>query len=313
MNFNQAPAFFQQQQQQQQQQQKSGNAGFRNVEGWASDFSNLHISQQQPHGQVVNGGGWHEQFLQQQNAAPGLAPATSMASYSQVSMYNTSSMQQPMQLQQQQQQQTVLSKQQEDKLFEDAFSNIEKEFQQPVAEVVQIADPIVEEQQVQSQEPEKVDENVELSRIANHIVNNIDPSNEKLKSSNFMMLMQQLSQQQVRLDGDKFVDNNGVDIRDMPASAATINEKPAAESSIPAARVLNSETSINESFGKPPHEQDTTMSSLPDPLEFLEAQARDSGETNPEKIYSPLEFAKLLAPQGVPHPSSWEEKYHDYF
>ena len=77
----------------------------------ASDFSNLHISQQQPHGRVLDGGA-HGPFLQQQNAAPGLAPATSIASYSQVSMYNTSSMQQPMQLQQQQQQQTVLSKQQ---------------------------------------------------------------------------------------------------------------------------------------------------------------------------------------------------------
>jgi hypothetical protein len=230
-------------------------------------------------------------------------------------MYNTSSMQQTMQpqQQQQQQQQSVLSKQQEDKLFEDAFSNIEKEFQQPVAEIVQVADFVVEEQQEQSQGPEKVDENVELSRIANHIVNNIDPSNEKLKSSNFMMLMQQLSQKQVRLDGDKFVDSNGVDIRDTPASAAAMNETTEAESAIRTERVLNSESSINESFGKPPFEQDVTTSSLPDPLEFLEAQARGSGETNPEKIYSPLEFAKLLAPQGVPHPSSWEEKYHDYF
>lgn len=309
MNFNQAPAFFQQQQQvSQQHHQLMASSGSRGVDGWANDFSNLHISQQQPQGHVVNGGNWHEQFLQQQSTASSLAPSASMITSSQISMNYNSSMQQPMQFQQQQEKHSTLSKQQEDRLFEEAFFNIEKQFSQPAAEVVDISKPILEDQQ-ESQEPEKVDENVELSRIANHIVNNIDPSNEKLKSSNFMMLMQQLSQKQVRLEGDKFVDSNGIDVREAPAPVVTETEFSPA---VAGGQTIDTSTSINDSFGNPDHKQDSTQTGLPDPLEFLEAQAHERGETNPTKIYSPLEFAKILAPQGVPHPSNWEEKYHDY-
>ena len=112
------------------------------------------------------------------------------------------------------------------------YSNIEKEFQQPVAEVVQIADPIVAGTAMQSQEPEKVDENVELSRIASHIVNNIDPSNEKLNRQ--LHDAYATAKPAEVSDGDEFVDNNGVDISRNPCISSddkTRNRQPSLLSS----------------------------------------------------------------------------------
>lgn len=257
------------------------------MESWASDFSNLTISQPNQAPAVTNAGlqGWDTQFLQTSGMATTSVPMTGYAGGSGISMYTTGSMQQQMPAQAQQNvQQSALAKETEAKLFEAAFSNIEKQMDRP-AEIVDIR------QEVKEEVPIENTESTELSKIASHIVNNIDRKNEKLQNSNFMMLMQQLSAKQVRLDGDKFVDAAGNDIRN--AAPAELG------------RELPFQNPIGPSAGPSSAPvQENTSGHLPDPLSFI-----DDSNLDKSKVYSPLEFAQIMAHSGAPHPSSWEENY----
>lgn len=265
------------------------------VEGWASDFSNMHISQQQRQQQQGSSQGssqgWHEQFLKNNTAVTNV-PMNYPGSQS--SMYNVDPMMQMPVLSSAPQQSAIATSTNEAKLFEAAFSNIQQQIDtQAVAEVVDVKE--VMDEAPQDEHEQVTDENSELSKIANHIVNNIDRKNEKLKSSNFMMLMQQLSEKQVRLEGDKFVDEMGVDVRDSQlANSVSSPRMDATAPDIPGVSSI----------------EPSTESRLPDPFEFFDQEKKDAMG---DKIYSPFELAQMLAPKGVPHPSSWEEKYNEYF
>lgn len=253
-------------------------------EGWAADFTNMHITPQRH--QVNTSQGWENQFLQ----ANMPTTSTSMGEYvngSQPSVYMNNTMQQS--LGTSVSQQNTLSKQASDdeaKLFEAAFSNVQMEIdQQSQPEVLDI----LEEQPKEA--PLENDENAEISKIANHIVQNIDRKNEKLKSSNFMMLMQQLSDKQARLEGDRFVNESGVDLRNTQISLEPIQQKAAQSST-----AEHSSIPLNQN----------TESRLPDPLSFIDDSTIDFSQN---KAYSALEFARLLTNEGIPHPSNWEERY----
>lgn len=268
------------------------------VEGWASDFQNLHISQQQnvqPQRSMMpqaSSQGWHDQFLQSTMGSTAGSTGGYMAQ-PQMSMHMTNSMQQaPMTSTAQS---YMVNQQHEDKLFEAAFKNIQQQIDQ--TDKVEVLGAR-EEEMVKEQEPVvQSDENAEISKIANHIVNNIDRKNEKLKSSNFMMLMQQLSEKQARLEGDKFVDQNGVDVREkqmIPQSMETTT--PVVENA-----TAGSSSSSNTT---------NSTSRLPDPLSLLDDSKIDKSGN---KLYNPLEFAQMLSYDGAgrPHPSSWEERFDD--
>lgn len=254
------------------------------AEGWASDFSKMHISQ---HSQQQQGSsqGWHEQFLQN-NPTVTNVPTNYVGS--QLPMYSSSSMQLPASAALSQQ--NAMAASNEAELFEAAFNNIEKHIDSQASASPAVAE-VVDVKEDQKDEV-GTDENAELSKIANHIVNNIDRKNEKLKSSNFMMLMQQLSEKQVRLEGDKFVDDSGVDVRDAALAAASSSGD-------------NSQAKSTQ----PDTTETSRTSRLPDPFEAFDEEKLDSTRHKP---YSSFEFAQMLSSQGVPHPSSWEEKYDEY-
>lgn len=168
------------------------------------------------------------------------------------------------------------------KLFEAAFDNIEREINAaPVAQSVEVES----HKDADVADPE-AKENEELSKIATHIVNNIQGS-EKLGNSKFMELMQHLSQRTMKLEGDGFVHTGSGPIAGSSTTGQLDNP-------------LVSEAPL------PPTIAQTT--GLPDPLDFIPDPQKLN---NKDKIYSPLEMAQMFAP-GVPHPSSWEEKYDDF-
>lgn len=269
------------------------------VEGWATDFQNLHISQQQnaqpqqamaPH---ASSQGWHDQFLQSTMGSTS-GPTGGYMAQPQMFMHMNSSLQQaPMASTAQS---AMVNQQHEDKIFEAAFKNIQQQIDQ--TDKVEVLG-VREEEIVKEKDPEvQNDENAEISKIANHIVNNIDRKNEKLKSSNFMMLMQQLSEKQARLEGDKFVDQDGVDVREKQMAPQSMQTTPPVDN----ATAESTSTSFSNTAN--------SNSRLPDPLSLLDDSKIDKSGN---KLYNPLEFAQMLSYDGAgrPHPSSWEERFED--
>lgn len=294
---------------------------------WANDFTKLNISHSSPLPQVQQSNrpvvsstnGWQNQFLQQQqqqhqgsNFQQQSSVYTGYQGYtSQLSSSNTLGLSsgQPQDVSN-----ASVSREAEMKLFEAAFDNVEKELNAKEKGKVEsnvqhdnILPQTVEETNTSKDTTIPSDENAELSRIAQHIVTNIDRQNDKLKNSNFMMLMEQLSKNQVKLEDEKFIDTEtGSDIRDQYSDASlqsarlNVSEESSTDQRIPQNIPQETTLPIHSNTSEANHGEQR----LQDPLELL------SGEGDSNDILSSFEMARKIAPDIVDS-SKWEENYDD--
>lgn len=164
----------------------------------------------------------------------------------------------------------------QNRAFEDAFSEIERQ--------------LTPKEQQQQPEQVKAETDEDLSDVAKTIVNAVSDqsasmsshTSNKLKNSNFMALMQKLSEKQVVLQGEEFVATS--------PDAETEQPKPAAADPV------------------------GTEARLPDPFEYIQQQyAQGFDEENDVKpnVLSSLEYAQAFGPEGLAKRFNWEEKYHE--
>lgn len=340
------PAFSQQHFQnfQQPTSQAIQNAPQSSMNNWANDFSQLHISPQPLTAQknYQTNDEWQTQFMHQNQQ---LKQSHNNQIYNpQISRFsgfqhtlNPMTTMEPLATA------NTVSKEAESKLFEQAFENVEKELEtfrsketpQPqesrenynndASMDTQIPETLQNE--TEQQVPQQLDENVELSKIAKHIVTNIDRSNNKLKNSNFMMLMEQLSNRMVKLEGEKFIDQyTGSDIREqfiensdqkalleeqeMEEQQSKIQQSQSASIQQPANPELNQANHIYQTISESAPSSSNVLDlerdkKLEDPLEKLaQLGAEDLG------TLSPFEMAQKVAPEIV-NRNNWEENFDD--
>lgn len=290
----------QQVQQQHLQQQQLQRASSQTPE-WANEFSKLSISAQRPQtatptmgvmGRTGSAQNWHEEFM-------GPSPLATERS-TPLGMYNADPSFARMTEHRQQHHQLATQEAQQ-QAFADAFDQVQRELQENKA-------PEVMPQQAENNVTKGDNENEDLSGVAKVIVDAMnDPSggmssrvSQKLKNSNFMALMQQLSEKEVMLEGEKFVDKEGRDAMTM------VNERPRVEE---------------------PQETEQREAPLPDPIEYLQQQqqqqkGKERVSKEPEEIedeenqhhnISSFEYAQLFGPAGVAQRHNWEEDYSAMF
>ncbi|KAA8910478.1 hypothetical protein TRICI_004115 [Trichomonascus ciferrii] len=169
----------------------------------------------------------------------------------------------------------------QNRAFEDAFSEIERQL---TPQVQKEPDLKPEEPKEEASQQHNTDE--DLSDVARTIVDAVSDqsasmsshTSSKLKNSNFMALMQKLSDKQVVLQGEEFV------ATEAEAASAAPETSTGAEAR------------------------------LPDPFEYIQQQyAQDFDEENDVKpnVLSPLEYAQAFGPEGLAKRFNWEEKYHE--
>lgn len=159
-----------------------------------------------------------------------------------------------------------------------------------------------EPQQESQQEHQQADESADLSEIAKTVIGHVETSAagahwhtaSKVRASNFMALMEQLSTRQVRLEDDKFVDTAGdkVETDGLRARVQTSIQRGGGTSQ--SATPLEA-TSI----------ESRANGGLEDPFDYM----LRTGASDQTGIPNSLEAAKLFAPSLV-KASDWEEDYH---
>lgn len=283
---------------------------------WASDFSRLNIGQQPAHAPLSSTSGWQDQFLQanapqgftQNSISQGPLMNRGYQGYTGPMVANTTASTQVNTAAQ------GMSKEAEAKLFEAAFANMEQQLNTGealanthIAPAPVVTETVQEEASQVADLQTPADENTELSKIAQHIVTNIDRRNEKLKNSNFMLLMGQLSQNVAKLDGEKFIDSvTGDDVRDQYMDADLQNELLQEQG--------KNEDELHDAPYDEFHQYNTNQPSvqdnlnirnegqrLPDPLDFI------NDMEDLEDISSSFQMAEKV----VPNMSldDWEERY----
>ncbi|ANB10921.1 hypothetical protein AWJ20_3715 [Sugiyamaella lignohabitans] len=178
--------------------------------------------------------------------------------------------------------------------FENAFAEVERSLN---SESISQQDTTIQKETEQVESLQKVN-NTELSGVAQDIINSINESSQstnsstasKMKSSNFMALMDQLSKKNVVLEGTKFVD--GVSGAEISADQLARQE----------------DTANYKEPSLPEHLQPQNMSKAPqiplqDPFSFINQLNIDPSKS------TPFELAQLMSP-GVAL-SDWEEKYEE--
>uniref|UniRef100_A0A060TBY0 ARAD1D35574p n=1 Tax=Blastobotrys adeninivorans TaxID=409370 RepID=A0A060TBY0_BLAAD len=269
---------------------------------WANEFSKLSLSSQRPQtatptvgvmGRAGSAQNWHEEFMRP-------SPLTTERS-TPLSMYNADPSFARM-TEHRQQHHHLAAQEAQQQAFADAFDQVQRELQENKA-------PEVMPQQVENNITQDGNENEDLSGVAKVIVDAMnDPSagmssrvSQKLKNSNFMALMQQLSEKEVMLEGEKFVDREGRDAMTMVNNRPRGQEQPE------------------------PQETEQREAPLPDPIEYLQQQQQKGKERvseEPEKIeedenlhykISSFEYAQMFGPAGVAQRHNWEEDYSAMF
>lgn len=259
---------------------------------WANEFSKMSLntatpppSQQQFHNQMHHQPPpqWGAEFL---NSAPQTTRSTPIMSTAQTNntMYPQFQTAPNISRQTEHRQQHHLHADEEAqaRAFEDVFSQVEESLKQ--------------------QEPEEssaaATEHDDLSGVAKTIVTAIsDNSNsmashtsQKLQNSKFMALMQKISEKEVTLEGEKFVDQSGND-------------------------AVTTESNEQEVIKEPAPEPTTAEARLPDPFDYIQQQQEEqyTKEENDVKpnVLSPFEYAQAFGPNGLAQKFNWEERYHE--
>lgn len=250
---------------------------------WAQEFSKLSLAPQ-------NATGWAAEFrgapMQQHHRQHVMQPApafNTQQNYMLDSQFRTTP-ELARQSEHRQQHHLHADAEAQNRAFEDAFSEIERQLTPQQPEVQK--EPGVKKSEEQKEEARQENNDDDLSDVAKTIVDAVSDqsaamsshTSSKLKNSNFMALMQKLSDKQVVLQGEEFV---ATEAESKPASAAD----PAG-----------------------------TEARLPDPFEYIQQQyAQDINEENDVKpnVLSPLEYAQAFGPDGLAKRFNWEEKYHE--
>lgn len=263
---------------------------------WASEFSMLSLdhsrSSPQLSHQLQSSSGWQSEFLTR--VLPSASPSplydqefrtpyvtSGLSSYSAYSVEPTVGRQ----VEHKQMHSLYSSREEENRLFEDAFDQMQKSLDNHSDTINRQADTLSEEKEKQGETDEHMQDE-DLSELASVIVKTINDTSafrqsetaQKLKSSNFISLMERLSQKEVVLQGDKFVDSKGVDIRNSPAETS------------------NARNISNNDF---------------DPVQEEEKELKSALDGITLPILSPYDMAKLIGPNGFANASQWEEKYHE--
>ena len=231
---------------------------------WASDFQNMHLnearaspipqSQFHQHAPLERTGGWHQEYLRQQNHPSSYQNQQQQASAGQ--NYNRSSYGytngllpqyrdhlSPMALQKQPEKQAEAFY--DEAAFEKAFDAAREEIQQSEKSArkqeTQVdtgpldsrgeegqrgldhnrigADRITDEAEKRREEGEEADDAEELARTAGQLLENVKGNqSSKFRESNFLSLMRQLRDKDVRVEGNELVDVNA------PSSTPQIEE-----------------------------------------------------------------------------------------
>jgi hypothetical protein len=177
---------------------------------------------------------------------------------------------------QQSEHQQTHSLQQEQTSFENAFDQVAKSLEEKESE---------KEMPVEQQD---------LSDLAQTIVNSVketskttnNTTSQKMKNSNFMALMGQLSNRNVLLEGTKFVDGTGTEVK-LDALQRHEQSKP---------QLTDEKASTPEQ-----------LPALGDPFAYFESQ----GKSLDPHMLSPFELAQSIAPLGVVERRDWEEAYDE--
>ncbi|KAJ6104938.1 hypothetical protein N7486_003627 [Penicillium sp. IBT 16267x] len=214
--------------------------------GWANDFQNLHISgpappqlQQQAQGPpgIQAQGGWHDEFLRQQQMQPAGAsthlarnhPSTNPAYRSPFAagypMYNSTTYQAPPEAHAQH---TAPAEKFDESAFEAAFNQAQADLELQTAEVTPAPQPAVHDaspidpfdtaeqeirvgsddiaQSEQSSEARAQDADA-LARAAGQILTSVShDQSEKFQQSNFLALMRRIRDREVEVKGDDFAE-----------------------------------------------------------------------------------------------------------
>lgn len=156
---------------------------------------------------------------------------------------------------------------------------------------------------------ESSEESEDLSHVARGIVNSMASSKhdsgtmaEKLKNSQFLGLMSKLSQRQVVIEDDHFVDQT------TRAKVEMINESDARSSPQQQQQQQSEPTKLEES----PEFKSQSSRNLEDPFEYLEKTGMLSGGREQLGVneFTPLKVAESLHQQVV-HAGNWEENYDE--